>query len=169
MKSDPPASGSIESTRIASLMPANPASTAASMKLPTLIRLVGTPASRAPIGLPPVATVCTPHRVLARITWMITVITTAQMNPENRAPPRMSAKPPSGAGFGKPSEIVSVNPLRKNSIPSVVMNDGTPVVTVRIPLMRPDERRRRAGRSTTASGSGSPHSVPNHITNGVIP
>ncbi len=46
IRSEPPASGSIESTRIASLMPAKPAKTAASMKLPTLIRLVCTPASR---------------------------------------------------------------------------------------------------------------------------
>ena len=59
------------------------------------------------------------------------------MKPEKRAPPSTSVIPPSGAGFGKPSEIVSVNPLRKNSIPSVVMNDGTPVVTVRIPLIAP--------------------------------
>ena len=43
--------------RIPSLIPVNPASVAASMKLPTLIRFVCTPASRAPIGLPPVATV----------------------------------------------------------------------------------------------------------------
>ena len=111
------------------------------MNVPTLIRRVGTPASRAPIGLPPVATVYTPQRVLARITWAITVITTAQMKPENRAPPSTSVIPPSGAGFGKPSEIVSVNPLRKNSIPSVVMNDGTPVVTVRIPLTAPTDGR----------------------------
>ena len=90
------------------------------------------------------------------------------MNPENRAPPRKSANPPSGAAFGKPSEIVSVNPLRKNTIPNVVMNDGTPVVTVRIPLIAPTSAAPSSPKMT-ASGSGNPHSVPNHITNGVIP
>jgi hypothetical protein len=53
---DPPERGSIDVTRIASLMPVNPASIAASTKLPTLMRLTWIPASCA-VGFPPVATV----------------------------------------------------------------------------------------------------------------
>ncbi len=70
------------------------------MKLPTLMRLVCTPASRAPIGLPPVATVYTPQRVLVSTTWRITVNATAHRKPEKSAPPSQSARVPFGAGFG---------------------------------------------------------------------
>ena len=93
--------------------------------------------------------------------------TTAQMNPENRAPPRMSEMPSVGAGFGKPSEIVSVKPFRKNNMPSVVMNDGTPEMTVMRPFTRPTTPAPSRA-STTATGSGSPASVPKYMRNGVI-
>ena len=95
------------------------------------------------------------------------MIPIAQMKPENRAPPRMSAMPPSGAGFGKASEIVSVKPFRKNSMPSVVMNDGTPVATVMMPFRRPTKPAPSRA-ITTATGRGSPASVQKYMRNGVI-
>ena len=71
---------------------------------------------------------------------MTTMNTIAQMKPENRAPPRMSAMPPSGAGFGKASEIVSVKPFRKNNMPNVVMNDWRDAEELRVQgLAKPHE------------------------------
>ena len=55
--------------------------------------------------------------------------------------------PPSGAVFGKPSEIVSVKPFRKNSMPSVVMNDGTPVDDGHDAVDETDDTGARAGRA----------------------
>ncbi len=51
-------------------------------------------------------------------------------------------------------------------MPSVVMNDGTPVVTVMVPLTRPTPAA-PARANTIASGSGQPHSVACHMSNGV--
>ena len=50
-------------------------------------------------------------------------------------------------------------------MPSVVMNDGTPVVTVITPLMRPT-RAAPARPNTIASGSGQPQSVAFHMSKG---
>ena len=49
-----------------------------------------------------------------------------------------SAVPP-GASAGVPAEIVNVNPLTRNSVPSVVTKDGTRSVTVTSPFSRPTE------------------------------
>ena len=43
---------------------------------------------------------------------------------------------------GKPREIVSVRPVIRNSVPSVVTKDGTPSLTVMSPIDEPDQPRR---------------------------
>ena len=61
MMSVPPWSGRIDVIRVESRIPAKPPSTLQSTKLPILIHRTLTPLSLAPIALPPVATVWTPH------------------------------------------------------------------------------------------------------------
>ena len=52
-----------------------------------------------------------------------------------------------------------MKPWRKNSVPSVVMNDGMPVAIVMTPLTSPTTPTPRRAQSTMAIGSGHPHSV----------
>ena len=59
--------------------PTSAPSTPLSMKFPYLILATLTPASLAPSWLPPVATVCRPHRVRVSRIWKMTVRMTAQM------------------------------------------------------------------------------------------
>ena len=70
--SAPPWRGTIVVMRVESMIPAKPASTFASTKLPILIIRTLTPLSAAPTRLPPVAIVWSPHRVQVR-TNLITV------------------------------------------------------------------------------------------------
>ena len=123
------------------------------------------PASWAPTGLPPVAIVYTPQRVLVSTMWSMTVNPTAHQKPEKSAPPIQSANPPRRGVLGNASEIVSVTPLRKNSIPSVVMNDGTPVTNVITPLVSPTSEATKTAK-TRATGNGNPQPCAESMTKG---
>ena len=59
--------------------PTKPPRNPVSMKLPYLIRATLTPASLAPSRLPPVAIVCSPHRVRVSTTWRMAVRMMAQV------------------------------------------------------------------------------------------
>ena len=67
--------------------------------------------------------------------------------------------------MGNASEIVSVTPLRKNSIPIVVMNDGTPVMIVIAPLASPTSEATKTAK-TRATGNGNPQSCAETMTKG---
>ena len=67
--------------------------------------------------------------------------------------------------MGNASEIDSVTPLRKNSIPIVVMNDGTPVMIVIAPLASPTSEATLTAK-TRATGNGNPQSCAETMTKG---
>ena len=64
------------------MIPAKPPSMLQSTKLPILIQRTLTPLSRAPIRLPPVATVWTPHLVRTSTIWRTTTASSAHQNSE---------------------------------------------------------------------------------------
>ena len=96
------------------------------------------PASRAPSRLPPTDTVCSPQRVRVSTMCMTSVSTTAQTNGA-QLPPSQCTSPamPAGMLTGSPCDVVFTIPSRTNPVPRVVMNDGSPTVTVRNALIQP--------------------------------
>ena len=66
---------------------------------------------------------------------------------------------------GAPCEIVSVKPLMRNSVPSVVTKDGTRSFTVIAPLTRPISPDATSA-SRIAITSGMPACWPKYMTNG---
>ncbi len=78
-----------------------------------------------------------------------------------------TAAPSVGARFGKPSEMLSVNPLTISSMPSVTMKEGIPNVIVIAPLTSPTTPA-PASASTTPIGIGSPASIAKYSRNGVM-
>src|ERR1022692_4456396 len=126
------------------------------MKLPYLILATLMPDSLAPSRLPPTATVCSPHLVRVSTTWKIATRMTAQMIADQAYPPVTLPKnlpmlsAAAGTFTGSAWDVVSMTPIRMNPVPTVVMNDGTPSVTVRKPLTQPTTT--PMSRATTIAG-----------------
>ncbi len=76
----------------------------------------------------------------------------------------VSSGPP-GVLAGKPREIVSVTPVIRNSIPKVVMKDGTLSLMVMSPIAQPISAH-TASAASIAGITGSPASLARSITNG---
>ena len=98
-----------------------------------------------------------PQRVFTRVNWKIDMTAIAHRIWEIGLPPKIlvTSGPAFGAA-GNPPEIVRVNPLIKNRVPSVVMKEGISSTTVTRPLTIPITA---AGRSpTTMAGKGRPAS-----------
>ncbi len=70
-----------------------------------------------------------------------------------------------GVATGVPREIVSVMPLMRNSVPSVVTNEGSRRYTVTAPLTKPMTAA-QIRPATTASHIGAPASLAKTIMNG---
>ncbi len=108
------------------------------MKLPSFSRFTLIPASLEPNGFAPDAIVCKPQRVFRNSTCMTTAIAIVQMISLYPQAPMNAAKSlPSGVDTGVPREMVNVRPLMKNSVPSVVTNEGIRRYTVTAPLINP--------------------------------
>ncbi len=116
-------------------------------------RRTGTPTARAASGAPPVPKIQLPDRVRTRIHVAIAVrrihhriemlkrapmISNSLPNHfSNRANPGTSSRLPSCVRFVRARVIAVVRPRKMNSVPSVMMNDGSFVRTTSHPLMKP--------------------------------
>ena len=112
--------------------------------------------------LPPTEIVCRPQRVRVSTIWKMIVSTTAQMNADHPQAlvvslpknfPMCSAE--GGMLTGSPWEVVRTRPYSTNAVPKVAMNDGSPSVTTRNPLMKPTTRP-KASATMMAKMAGNP-------------
>jgi hypothetical protein len=110
-----------------------------------LIQRTLTPLSAAPVMFPPVANVQRPQRVQVRRNWTSRTTTRHQRNSELKKsayapgcePNQFLNSSPPGMNCWDPAIRCSVTPLRKKSMPRVVMNDGTRRYVVITPLTSP--------------------------------